>query len=279
MTIRVFDLAGAVALAAFAAVVWTDRAVLVTSRRTLGVAASEAELADGFREGSAWYALRLGDQPAGHARIDRRRLGDGLQIDVTAALRMVALGAPRDVGLRMSTYTDRSLRLQRFEVALTSDLLDVNARGVFTDRLLELDVTTAGLERRTRIPLEGPPIADAGVATRLLRERPRPGDRFDIPTFDPFGLAPRTVPVEYLGIERIAALDGMLRCHHLRQHFEGQAMDLWVNDLGEVVRQQLPFGLTLERTTEAEATSAAGGPAAEAVDLGAALSQLAGASP
>jgi hypothetical protein len=256
MTARLFDVAGAVAVVAFVGALWLDRDVLLAPVRELDVVPTAAELDAGFREGVAWYGVIAGSDRVGWLRVEQRRTGhDDREVRVQGRGTLDILGNDTDIVVDMTSRASSSFELRETTLSLDAGVLRLEVEGRTSPDRLDLDVTIAGVTRHSSLPLQQPLVLDAGMPRRILRTRPEVGEVFAIPTFDPFGLSPRRAEVEYLGLDVVGAVDGQVVAHHLRQRLEGRSLDLWVNDLGEVLRQELPGGLLMVRETEAEATN------------------------
>ncbi len=252
MRIRAFDVAGVVAVVLFALAAGRDLEQMGWSSRELrpGDAAAPGRLA----AGTAWYGVYAGGDKAGWLRVERRPTSDGLTTRTSAEVELEMLGTTQLFRALAVSEVDDRLELERFTLELDSDLLSLEASGRRVGPELELEVRIAGVEQRMAIPVKAPAVSDS-LGARLLASRPAAGERFSIEVFDPFGLAPRTVDVHYLGRTTVVALDGRLPAHHLRTVLGGLPLDAWVDDSGEVLRQELPFGLVVVRETEAEAIS------------------------
>lgn len=260
MRLRAFDVVGVVAVALFALAFGRDLDEMGWSSRELrpGAAAAPGQLV----AGTAWYGVYAGGEKAGWLRVERRPTAAGLSTRTSAELELEVLGAPRTFRAMAVSEVDRWLELERLSLVLESDLLNIEAEGRRVERGLELAVRIADVEQRMVVPATAPGASDS-LGARVLAARPEPGERFAIEVFDPFGLAPRTLDVEYLGRATVIALDGRLPAHRLRTVVEGLPLDTWVDDSGEVLRQELPFDLVIVRETEAEAIApeaAEGGP-------------------
>ena len=87
-----------------------------------------------------------------------------------------------------------------------------------------------------------------------MRSDLEPGQRFSFEHFDPATLSTQEASIEYLGRDDVMVMGERFTAHHLRQELAGQVLESWVNDLGEVLREELPGGLMAVRESEAEAT-------------------------
>jgi hypothetical protein len=249
-----FDLLGIVSVVVFCLVLAVDIGEFGWSGQEVDLELAPGDLETGFRPGVTWYGLYLGDRKIGFSRLERRRRGDGFAVRSRTVLEMVVLGNRQQMTAHVEAELDSGMVLRSFDVDVVSDLVTVEAEGRWQAGELAVDVRTAGLEEHRTVPFDRPPALDANVRSLLMRNQPEPGDRFAFPYFDPMTLTTRTLEIEYQGIDEVAVVDAKVEAHRLRQLVAGTTLHAWVNDLGEVLRQELPLGVVVVRETEAEAT-------------------------
>lgn len=241
---------GVAAVAAFAVVLAVDLAPLQRPRAEISLQLDAEALAEGFREGVEWHGLYRAGDKVGFVRLERRRRGDGFRLEQLTVLR--GLG-DHDTELHVQTDLDASFSLVAF-VASTRAPLEARVAGRWVGDALEIEVEgIPGLPAR-RIPLPEPPTFDFSLAPLAARSDLAVGDRFTFTHFDPMTLASREGTVEMLGREPVDVLGERVDALHLRQEIAGQTLELWINPLGEVLREQMPTGLLAVREAEAEAT-------------------------
>lgn len=257
MRIGAFDLVGIAAVLAFCAALVVDLGALARPRREVTLVVEPEALAAGFREGVQWNALYRDGERVGFSRLERRRLDDGYSLTSYTRVDTRASEVPTSLEIRVTSDLGEAFELRRFEAQAEGALMRMEAVGeVFADRI-EIDVEGLPGEqpsRRLVLPLAEPPVFDFSLKPMLMQGDLRPGDRFRFTHFDPGTLASKEGVIEYVGREEIHVLGELVSAHHLRQEIGGQLLQTWVNDLGEVLREELPLGLVAQRETEAEAT-------------------------
>ena len=213
-------------------------------------------LAEGFREGVQWYGLYRGEDKVGFSRTERRRRpgGDGYQLSQTLELSASSTGA----GLRritIDTELDAAFALERFSVAAEGPI-PLRAEGELRGETLHVEAEgLPGPLSALDIPLHEPPVFDFSLGPLVMTRDLRPGDRFSFTHVDPLGLTPTESTLEYLGHADLDVLGERVSAFHLRQELPGlPPMQLWINELGEVLQQELPLQLLAVREAEAQAT-------------------------
>lgn len=246
-----FDAVGIASLLVFGLVLASNFAPLGRPRDEISLQLSPQALAAGFREGVEWHGLYRDGDKVGFVRLERRRQGDGYRLEQLTVLKSALAGS--DTELHVRTDLDAAFSLVSFE-ASTRSPVELSVQGRFTGDALEIEAQgLPGLSSR-RIPMDRPPAFDFSLAPLAARADLRPGDRFAFTHFDPMTLKTREGVVEMLGREPIDVLGEQVEALHLRQEIAGQALELWVNPLGEVLREQMQTGLVAVREAEAEAT-------------------------
>ncbi len=246
------------ALAAFVGLVAFDQRALSRPREEISLRLSPEELDAGFREGIEFHGLYRGEDKVGFMKLERRRDGAGYVLRHTTVFELGIGDGP--TRLTVTTTLDEAFRLTRFS-ADAAGPVTAHASGTYGSGML--DVTLEGpLGPQTRqIAMPDPPAFDFSLAPIATRSDLQTGDRFRFTHFDPMTMSSAEGVVEMLGREEVDVLGEHVEAIHLRQTIAGQPMEMWVNELGEVLREQLPSGLLAVRESEAEATWGLGGPA------------------
>lgn len=252
-TVPWFDLLGGLAVAAFVAVLLLDLRVLGRPRDEVSLHVDPAALAEGFREGVQWYGLYRGQDKVGFSRTERRRRGQGYQMTQVLELQPSSTGA----GLRrisIDTELDAGFALERFTVEADGPI-PLRAAGERRGDTLHIEAEGLPGVPVLDVPLREPPVFDFSLGPLVTSHDLRPGDRFAFTHVDPLGLTPTEGSLEYLGRADVDVLGERVSAFHLRQELPGlPPMQLWINELGEVLQQELPLELLAVREAEAQAT-------------------------
>lgn len=256
-----FDVLGGLAVAAFVAVLLVDLRVLGRPRDEVSLHVDPAALAAGFREGVQWYGLHRGNEKLGFSRTEQRRRGSGYQLSQQIELRPTAsAGVTR---ITIDTELDAAFVLERFTVEAEGGPLPLRAVGERRGDTLHVEAQGLPGLPALEIPLSQPPVFDFSLGPLVMTQDLRPGDRFTFTHVDPLALTPTVGSLEYLGRADVEVLGETVSAFHLRQALPGMPpLQLWINELGEVLQQELPLALLAVREAEAEATYGLLAPAA-----------------
>lgn len=241
---------------------WSYRGGLTAPRTEVSLHVDPQALADGFREGVTWHGLYRDGEHVGFSRTGRRRTATGY-----STVHTVVIPSPGGTGhqtIEVLTLLDDQFVLERFEATVSGGPISASAAGWWEPGVLNLQLLgLPGGETTTKLAMDEPPRMDQSFIPIVGRDDLAPGDRFSFTHFDPLGTAPATAIVEVVGREPLDILGERTEALHLRQQMAGQVLEIWVNELGEVLQQQLPTGLLAVRESEAEATWGVLSPAAE----------------
>lgn len=257
--VRAFDLLGIAFVAAFLGLVAFDQGALSRPREEISLRLSPQELAAGFREGIEFHGLYRGDDKVGFIRLERRREDTGYVLRHTTVFELGIGDGP--TRLTVLTRLDDEFRLSSFSADAVGPVT-AHASGTYASGMLDVTLDGPLGTQTQQIPLPQAPAFDFSLAPLAARSDLEVGDRFRFTHFDPMTMTTAEGVVQMLGRETVDVLGERVDAIHLRQTIAGQPMQMWVNELGEVLREQLPSGLVTIRESEAEATWGFGGPAA-----------------
>jgi transglutaminase-like putative cysteine protease len=181
-------------------------------------------------------------------------------------MQIPALGQVQRVEARTTANLSRTLRLRGFEATLRSSEVRFAAQGsIVGDTLLIIDLESAGSRQTVRIPLTQPPVLPGLVPLHLALSRQLAvGSSFVFPTFDPLTLGQRDVRVTVVAESTLVVADsadqpeGQTRWIPARwdtvlawqvvQEMGDMRMEVWIDELGQLVSAVSPVGFRMERT-------------------------------
>lgn len=225
-------------------------------------------LAEGARmlaPGAHFFLVRLDDRVIGIASSRLDTIPGGFRFDDELTLDVPALGEVHRTQARSSLELDERLALQNFRFDLTSDIGTFAVRGaVEGDSALDLVLTSGGEPQRTRMPIDEQFLLSAMVPLRLAAAGALAvGSEFTWDVFDPSAMASRAVTLratardtivvsdsarlDARGVWQVTLLD-TVPVWRLEQSFGGVTVVAYVDDDGQVVREESPLGYTIERT-------------------------------
>lgn len=212
----------------------------------------------GVRE--QWMKIFWAGQPLGYTQtildVDDKSPDAAYELTTNASINIPALGGEGNRRFRISgdVRFDGSYRVQSFGVAATDGKMRFVARGKRMERdLFEVEhgLKDALTTSTVRIP------DDAIVQSPqfdLILKRLRPGQHLWLKVMDPLTMSPSRMKIAAKEYEVITLNSGQrMRALRLEVTQQSGPINAWVDSQGRMLRQETPFGLTLETCTAQEA--------------------------
>ena len=87
----------------------------------------------------------------------------------------------------------------------------------------------------------------------LLNQSIKEGEKVKIPWFDPFSLTGKESVIEYKGKEKILINDRVYHLHRFTENFSGARLNSWLDDEGNVIKEESPAGFVFVKEPEFKA--------------------------
>lgn len=246
-----WEIAGAGCVATFGA------SLYALNTTTSQSAAAEAEaLVPGtdLRAGDEWLGLYFQDRKIGLTRIHKTPRPDGRwDFRIESTLKLESLGVPARAELELHAHLAPDRALESFELALRTGSQDFRADGKVEAGRLQLGLTTGGERVERTLEMSAPPVLRDLLGPALSREPLTPGRRLTVPGFDPWTMSASPMEIEIVGPDTLVLMAQEVPATRIRQRLDGLTLDAWVNERGEMLRQELPLGLVAVRQSEEEA--------------------------
>lgn len=204
--------------------------------------------------GDEWMGLYFGSARAGLMHLRKRaRDGGGYLFSLRTRLRMQALGADAAIDTEVQAALDAGLTLERFTFDVSAGPARFKGEGEVQGTTVALTMDTGGERVERRIELSRAPVLNANLGPMLTRSKLEPGQTMSFQVFDPMTLKDRTVEIEVVGPDTVVAFGREVPATHIRQKVAGITLNGWINQRGEMLRQELGLGLVARRESEEEA--------------------------
>ena len=211
----------------------------------------------GVRE--QWMKIYLAGQPIGYTQtildVDDKSPDAAYELTTNASINISGFGAgDRRFRLSGDVRFDGSYRVQSFGVVATDGKLRFLARG----KRLEGDLFEVEHGMKDALSTSTVRIPDDAIVQSpqfdLILKRLKPGQHLWLKVMDPLTMRPGRMKITAKEYETIT-LSGGRRVEALRLEVTQQSgpINAWVDHQGQMLRQETPFGLTLETCTAQEA--------------------------
>ncbi|MBV70426.1 MAG: hypothetical protein CMH52_03670 [Myxococcales bacterium] len=249
-----WDLMGLASLAIFAgALYWSSiQSPSETSNLKQDILDQGAEV----RLGHEWMGLYFKEKRVGYFHIHKTSAKPGIEYKVVGKIQQVGLLDKKlSLDINLSAFLDESMALTRFQFALDAGPASIEGRGVVVGQQLKLAITTAGVTREDSLKLKSTPVLRETLGPRLARLALTPGAVHTMSIFDPITQRNQRVTITVEGPEDVMVVDRMVKATRIRQSLNGMTLYAWINQRGEMLRQELGFGMVAVRETKLQATA------------------------
>lgn len=230
------------------------------ARRELGVRRLGAEgSVEVPRAGESWMGVYLGDeqQRVGYIHLkqnpEERRGLRGSKMVLDAQMRLNLMGKATDLDLSGSVWRPLNRTEAEFEFGVRSAEYDFMIAGALADGELAAEVSSAGEVFPLRLPVRGDMVFASGFGAALELPALEVGEEYRLESFDPVTLQKGDARIRCVAHENLEIAGEAIATRRLRVTMNGFHSEAWVDDAGEIVRAETPFGLVLQQITATEA--------------------------
>ena len=212
----------------------------------------------GVRE--QWMKIYLAGQPIGYTQtildVDDKSPDAAYELTTNASINIPGFGGDGNRRFRISgdVRFDGSYRVQSFGVAASDGKMRFVARGKRLERdLFEVEHGLKDALSTTTVRIPDDAIVQSPQFDLVLK-RLKPGQHLWLKVMDPLTMSPSRMKIAAKEYE-IITLNSGRRVTALRLEVTQQSgpINAWVDQQGQMLRQETPFGLTLETCTAQEA--------------------------
>ncbi|MEJ2058071.1 MAG: transglutaminase-like domain-containing protein [Desulfofustis sp.] len=158
------------------------------------------------------------------------------------------------VELDLEAQLDSRNELTGFDFSFTSPFYKMKAQGTVTGDTVSFELDTGDTIVSDQVVLNGPPRLSTSRRAYLLGEGIAAGEKVKIPWFDPFSLTGKESIIEYRGKEKVLINDRVYNLHRFTENFGGARLNSWLDDTGNVVKEESPAGFVFIKEPEFKAT-------------------------
>lgn len=211
-----------------------------------------AATVDPLARTESWLTIRLSaGQRVGQVHLknqpEERQGVLGSRLDMAAEMQLQLLGKMTDLELGGQVWRPVDGRGVEFQLDVRSADYDFHLGGEVANGQMVATIRSAGETLPFELPISEDMLLGSGFGAALQFPVLEVGDEFLLDSFDPLTLSRGTARVRCLAEETLL-LDGeTVKTRRLRVRMGGIESMAWVDERGEVVRAETPFGLVIER--------------------------------
>jgi transglutaminase-like putative cysteine protease len=237
-------------------VAWVVQMGAIVRRASSSSVALGADLAS-YGTSAQWRGIYYRGDKIGFSVGQTTPTESGYEIREDSRMQLILLGSDIPVRLSSRATVDRAFDLRTFSFSLDPGTGPTTVEGVMVGRSLHLTVRTpSGVRRETR-ELPEPPALSLNLGRTLAARGLETGRTLQVSVFDPATLRNAPMTLEVRAREVVRAAGRPVPAFRVEGRFAGITMLTWVTDVGEVVREESPTGLVVERETREQAQALA----------------------
>jgi len=193
------------------------------------------------------FGVYHGDVKIGYAASRRTRGPSGWMFNDQAVWRMVLQGVPAKLVSETSALVGDDFTLKSFRAKVDAGVAVIVAEGRVEGSDLIVRIESAGRSYEERVPLDAPPMLPGLVRASIAARRPKAGDSFVIPIFNPLARGIEDLEVVVEDRETLDTKLGRIDTWRITEILRGSIKTrVWVDDEGETVREESPLGMRIE---------------------------------
>ncbi|HJN73565.1 MAG TPA: transglutaminase-like domain-containing protein [Myxococcota bacterium] len=209
-----------------------------------------------------WMGIYFEGVKAGYAVSSSSPTADGgLLLRNRSAFEVAAFGEIKRIVTISNAVVDSNRQVRQFDFFMSSDPVDLTARGEVQGDQIVIEVVQAGQIQTVRIDVDEPPQMSvslnswiAGIETDLAV-----GQRYEVPYFDPVTLSQQPMVLEIVDVEILptAIVDGLIHegeeAYWIERSFGDISTRVLITPSGQLIREEGALGLALVRETKQQA--------------------------
>ncbi len=176
-----------------------------------------------------------------------------IRMEQDALLHLNILDQVHPVRMRVEASLTEGLLLQSFRFELSSPFYRMIAKGHVQGRDVRFSLTTGKETIEDVVHLKSPPYLSTNQRGYLLKQGLDVGEKIRIPYFDPVSLSGKDTMMEYKGLVKILISGRIQKLHHFVENFSGIRINSWLDEEGNVVKEESPAGFVFIREPEFKA--------------------------
>jgi hypothetical protein len=206
-----------------------------------------------FTNRNAWMNIYQNSQKIGFSNSRYSKLNDGYHFSETIFMRLNTMGLVQDMNLRSQGTLHADFSLSEFTFEVSSGRFSFSAEGSISDKVLTLTTDSTGSKQTFQLNLSDKIYFTSGIVQAAKSNDLRPGDRLTLNVFDPISMGREPIHLEILDQESISIGGQPIIATKISMKYKGAAQLAWIDETGEILKEQGMLGITREKTTQEDA--------------------------
>jgi hypothetical protein len=203
----------------------------------------------------AWMNIYLKNQKIGYSHSLISKKQSGFRLEEEIFMRMNIMGFSQDLTMNTSAELSPDLSIDLFDFKLNSGIFEFKASGQVKDnKTLSVEADLSGTVQRFDVPLKEPLYLTSVLFYAVFQQKGfSQGDEFSFQIFDPSTMTQERAMIRVAGNEEINSMGERKQTTKLTINYKGASETAWMDEIGEIVREEGMLGMTLEKTTRQDA--------------------------
>jgi len=207
-----------------------------------------------------WMKISFQDKPIGYTHtsvdVDEKNGISQYRINNRTILTLSIMGSRQRIAVNADAVIDVLYKLQSFTFELTSTGYAISMEGTRTQKnLFDIAIKGAGSTQRFSVNIPEEAVIYSPMTEMTLKSL-SPGENAIIQIFNPVTLTSQKVTVRALRHESLLHQGKTIKTTVLAAKVDGMETLSWIDSDGLMLRQETPFGWTIESCEAKEALSA-----------------------
>ena len=195
-----------------------------------------------------WMEIYLKEKKIGYSMTQIVPLEKDYLIQEDIVMRLNLLGQPSVMRTFTRAVVDPHFILKNFKVRISSGIVNFTISGKVDNGDIIIEAENNGESKPQRIRLSGPPVIGSGLSHIFKGKTLKEGETFDFFLFDPSTMTQKKMTIRVSGKEKVFLNDRKYDAWRLETSMWGQDLVFWVDEGGNVLKEQGMMGLTLVRS-------------------------------
>ena len=195
------------------------------------------------------------DKKIGYAHSVFSKQEFGCILKETVFMQINTMGKAQALHIQTQGKLYNDFSLSSFEFEFNSGVFNFSAKGTVTDNILRVKTTSAGADRIMDIHLQKRPYLMSGILNTIRMSDIQPGKEYIYEIFDPATMGQEPVKINIMNIEDVRIMGKVIKATKISMDFKGAKQLAWVDENGDLLKEEGLLGITLIKTTPEDARS------------------------
>ena len=205
--------------------------------------------------GETWMKILQNNTKIGYTHRRLTPSGEGYLIYEKTVMNINTMGLMQEIVVVSSSFTNSDFSINKFKFSIDSGAfhfmingqVKANSLHVYTDASPDGD--DSGAKKAVVIPLENKPYLTSAILPATVASGLKPDNEMTVFLFDPSTMGQAPATIKMVGPESLVMDDKKISARKIVLSFKGARQFAWVDDGGQILKEQGLLGITLLKTS------------------------------